>query len=460
MRCCSTREGLARRASISSPSAENRLAPALGLESFDLIGFDPRGVDRSGGIRCVSDQFQDEHIYVDETPDTPAEQALKDEAKTGFTDGCKAKYGDTLRFYSTENTARDMDEIRSALGDDQISYFGGSYGTYLGATYATMFADRVRAMVLDSAFEPNGDTVEQQFKTQLVGFENAFNNWIAWCQQDTSCEFNAADVGAAVGRVETTARRHPDRRVGWPHGQQRSPGDGDDGGALQRERLAGARPGACSGRNGDPTGIFALADSYNGRNDDGTYNTLFQSFPVINCASGIEGAAPDDPAALVATLKAAAPRFGKDLTVDDVTQDADQCNTLVGKAEPLPLSYAGDGPIVVVGGDNDPATPIRWAQKMTGELGPNTRMVTFTGEGHGQLLVSTCVTDIEGAVLADLKLPDPNTTCDPNPVVPKPDWWDTLPVPDGMSDVADLARWPASLAPSRRRSSARCAPPR
>ena len=140
------------------------IASALGLDNYDLIGFDPRGVDRSGGIRCVTDAFEDAHLYVDETPDTPEEQALKDEADTGFVDGCKQKYGDTLRFYSTANTARDMDAIREALGDDQISFLGISYGTYLGATYATMFPDHVRAMVLDSAFEPNGDTVEQSVR--------------------------------------------------------------------------------------------------------------------------------------------------------------------------------------------------------------------------------------------------------------------------------------------------------
>ncbi|MDP9463848.1 MAG: alpha/beta hydrolase, partial [Actinomycetota bacterium] len=104
------------------------IAPALGLESRDLIGFDPRGVDRSGGIRCVTDEFQDQHLYIDDTPDTAEEQALKDEAETGFVDACEQKYGDTLRFYSTENTARDMDVIRVGLDDEQISFFGGSYG--------------------------------------------------------------------------------------------------------------------------------------------------------------------------------------------------------------------------------------------------------------------------------------------------------------------------------------------
>src|SRR4051794_19750239 len=170
------------------------MASTLGLDSLDLIGFDPRGVDRSGGLRCVSDQFEDQHVFVDDTPDTPEEQALKDEANTGFIEGCTSKYGDKLRHYSTVNTARDMDAIRDALGDAKVSYYGGSYGTYLGATYASMFPDRVRAMVLDSAVEPNGDTAEQQFETQPVAFEEGFNHWATWCESDASCDFTGADV--------------------------------------------------------------------------------------------------------------------------------------------------------------------------------------------------------------------------------------------------------------------------
>lgn len=414
------------------------IAQGLGITSLDLIGFDPRGVDRSGGLHCVSDQFEDQHLYIDDTPNTPDQQALKDEAETGFVSGCKQKYGDTLRFYSTANTARDMDAIRAALGDDQISVLGLSYGTYLGATYATMFPDRVRAMVLDSVFEPNGDTAQQSFETQLVGFEGAFKNWAAWCQSDTTCEFNAADVGArwdalkqkldnnpitaSDGRVannatmETATQAALYTKADWP----------ELGQALNKAE------------NGDPAGIFAIADAYDGRDNSGKFTTLFQSFRVISCASGIASPTPEDPEALAATLRAEAPRFGKDLTAADVTSEADRCKKLVGDVKPDKISYTGKGPIVLVGGDNDPATPIRWAKKMVGELGPNARLVTFTGEGHGQLLVSTCITDIEGSLLEDLKLPDANTVCDPNPVVPKPDWWDALPVPSGISGVVTL----------------------
>jgi pimeloyl-ACP methyl ester carboxylesterase len=414
------------------------ITPALGLDSFDLVGFDPRGVDRSGGIRCVTDEFRDQHLYVDNTPDTPEEQALKDEADSGFVDACVQTYGDTLRFYSTASTARDMDAIREALGDDQISFLGGSYGTYLGATYATLFPDRVRAMALDSAYEPNGDTVEEQYKTQIVGFEGAFNNWAAWCQGEPTCPFTATDVGARWDalklQLDTTPIPASDGRLGNNATMERA-----TTAALYSETdwpvLAKALADA---ENGDPAGIFALADDYNGRNEDGTFSTLFQSLPVIECASGIEAKPPDDPEALAAILRAAAPRRGKDITADDLISGTDDCNKLVGEAKPVELDYAGEGPIVVIGGANDPATPIRWAEEMTAELGPNARMVTNTGEGHGQLLVNTCVTDVEAAVLVDLKLPDAGTVCDPDPIVEKPEWWDGLPVPAGMSDVVSL----------------------
>ena len=422
------------------------IAADLGLDSFDLIGFDPRGVDRSGGIHCVDDAFIDKHLYVDDTPDTPEEQALKNEADTGFVDGCRARYGDTLRFYSTENTARDMDAIRSALGDDQMSFLGGSYGTYLGATYATLYPDRVRAMVLDSAYEPNGDTTEQSFETQLVGFEGAFDNWATWCQNEPTCNFAAPDVGsrwdALKQQLDDTPVAGSDGRLANNAVMQRA-----TIGALYSEStwpvLANALANA---EQGDPTGIFALADSYNERNEDGSFGTLYQSLPVIRCASGVEARPPDDPEALAATLRAAAPRFARDITAQDLTTRIDDCAKLVGKVDPVALSYAGDGPVVVVGGTNDPATPIRWAQKMTGELGPNARLVTYTGEGHGQLLLNTCVTDTEASLLTDLTLPDPDKVCNPDPIVEKPDWWDALPVPDGISEVASLPSVAALLA--------------
>ena len=418
----------------------------LGLTQFDIIGFDPRGVDRSGGIKCVDDAFQDAHLYLDDTPDTPEEQALLDEADQGFLDGCKANYGDTLKFYSTANTARDMDLIRAGLGDEQMTFLGISYGTYLGGVYATLFPDRVRAMVLDSAYEPNGDTIEQQYLTQLVGFEGAFNDWAAWCEDDTACSFNATDVGARWDALRLQLDATPLIATDGREGNQSTLDRATTAALYSKSEWPVLAAALAAAEAGDPAGIFSLADDYNGRNKDGTFNTLFQSIGIISCASGISTPPPDNPEALLAKIKEQAPRFGADVTIDDLTDtDGDDCEQLTGRTDVVPLDYSGAGPIVVVGGTNDPATPIRWAQEMTAELGPNARMVTFTGEGHGQLLASVCVTDIEAALLADLTLPEDGTVCDPDPAIEEPAWWGNLDFPDEFSDVVSLPTVSAAL---------------
>lgn len=422
------------------------ISQSLGLEHFDIIGFDPRGVDRSGGIRCVDDATQDRYLYIDTSPDTPEEQALLDEADAALASGCQATYGDSLQHYSTVATARDMDAIRSALGDDQISFLGISYGTYLGGVYATLFPERVRAMVLDSAFSPDGDSVEEQWSTQLVGFENAFNSWAAWCQTNSDCAFNAPDVGARwdalSDQLDASPVPAPDGRVGNQAVLETATTS-----ALYSEAewpvLASA---LARSENGDVTGLFALADSYNGRNPDGTFSTLFQSFTIIQCASGIEQESPEDPEALAAELRSLAPRFGAEITADDLTGDAENCQDLIGTtADAFEPAYDGDGPVVVIGGTNDPATPIRWAEELVAQMGSNAELVRYEGEGHGQLLASTCVTDIQGALLADLELPDPNTTCEADPVVEQPDWWTDIPVPAGVSEVQSLPGTAAAL---------------
>jgi hypothetical protein len=92
---------------------------------------------------------------------------------------------------------------------------------------------------------------------------------------------------------------------------------------------------------------------------------------------------------------------------------------------------------VVVGGTDDPATPFRWAEELDAMLGPSSQLVTFEGEGHGQILNNTCVTDIEAAVIASLQLPAEGTVCQPDPPVPQPSFWPQLPVPAGVGAPLD-----------------------
>ena len=412
------------------------ISSSLGLGAYDLIGFDPRGVDRSNGIRCLTDAQLDQQAYLDDTPDTPEAQAALDGTDAAFAEACTAKYGDTLQDYSTANTARDMDAIREALGDETIGYLGISYGTYLGAVYATLFPDRIRGMVLDSAFEPSGDTIEQQYETQLVGFEHAFQNWATWCQTNTSCRFTSTDVGNGwdqlLAQLDAAPITNADGRIG-NQVVMRAATIAALYSSAEWPVLGAALADAAAG---DPAGLFRLADGYAGRDDAGHYTTIEQSNTVINCASGIEAESPPDPAALVERLHSLAPRFAADLDLSDLT--APSSCSLIMPARPIDqLHYAGDAPIVVIGGTNDPATPFRWAEEMTAAMGASATLVTYTGEGHGQLLVSKCVTEIEGALLAQGKRPAADTTCNPDPDIGRPSWWGSITVPAGIDGVLD-----------------------
>jgi pimeloyl-ACP methyl ester carboxylesterase len=414
-------------------------ASALGGEvtrSYDLVGFDPRGTDRSTPLRCLDDAFVDAHLYVDATPDDPAEQKLYDENQDAFTEACQSKFGsDYLVQFSTENTARDMDAIRSAMGDEQLNFVGISYGTFLGATYATLFPDRVRALYLDSAFDPAGEPALEALKTQLKGFEDAFANWREWCDTNESCDFKGTDVlgrwialrdlldatsldtdgrvvNAATLEVATIASLYS--RATWP-------------------LLAAALEKADAG---DGSGLLELADSYMGREADGSLSVQKQASKVISCASGLGGETPADPQAAVDELLAIAPIFANGVAIEDLNED---CSALIGtQINPAPFRYSGDGPIVVLGGENDPATPFRWAPEMDASLGERSRLIRFTGEGHGQIGSAGCVDQIAASLIADLTLPDENQSCDPDEPAAVPTWWTEVVFPNEISPPIDL----------------------
>lgn len=404
------------------------LAAEIGLEEFDLIGFDPRGVDRSGGLRCLTDSELDDLLFGGRTDDeTEAFSGISGEE---FAEACRDRYGDTLQHFSTLATARDMDLVREALGDDQLSYIGTSYGTYLGAVYATLFPDRVRAMVLDSGFEPTRDTLEERYLTQLVGFEEAFDAWAADCEANPECAFEARPVDegwdALRDQLET------------------DPLTGDDGRIVDASVFETATTSALynpitwpllsvaldDASAGDPAGLLQLADLYLGRNPDGTYDTIMQSNRIISCASGFGAAVPDDPEALAELIRQTAPRWGRDVDADSFT---DGCTPLMDPVELPELGFTGDAPVLVIGGVNDPATPFRWSEELADTMGPSAALVTWNGEGHGMLVSSNCLLGHAHDVLVRLSTPASGEVCDPDPDVPRPDFWDDLPVPDGVS---------------------------
>jgi hypothetical protein len=91
------------------------------------------------------------------------------------------------------------------------------------------------------------------------------------------------------------------------------------------------------------------------------------------------------------------------------------------------VQYTGSAPVLIIGGENDPATPMRWSTKMRAEMGPHAALLTYSGEGHGQVLESTCVNAAASQVLTAQKLPADGSKCDPDPDLVAPSWWIRLP---------------------------------
>jgi pimeloyl-ACP methyl ester carboxylesterase len=133
-----------------------QLAPTLSasvLDQYDLIGFDPRGVGHSTPISChLSDpSLSDLFPYPAADGSITANVAL---ART-TAQQCASAVGADLQFFTSANTARDLDRIRQVLGEKKISYWGQSYGTYLGAVYRGLFPEHTDRMVLEGNVDPN-----------------------------------------------------------------------------------------------------------------------------------------------------------------------------------------------------------------------------------------------------------------------------------------------------------------
>ena len=131
-------------------------------DRFDVVAWDPRGTGQSGGaVDCIDDDEYDRfYASADITPDDAAEAAELVDIAEEFAQRCIDRVGTALQYIGTNNSARDMDALRQALDEEQASYFGFSYGSELGATWATLYPTTVRAAVLDGAADPNADSLE------------------------------------------------------------------------------------------------------------------------------------------------------------------------------------------------------------------------------------------------------------------------------------------------------------
>jgi pimeloyl-ACP methyl ester carboxylesterase len=372
-------------------------------ERFDIVGFDPRGVGDSSPLDCKTHLLD---IYdADPSIDSEADRAATLEASQAFVDECEEKHGDVLPFLGTSDVARDMDEIRKAIGDEQLNYLGYSYGTSLGQEYARQFPTHVRAMVLDGVVDhaPDGLTTAE---TQAAGFETALDSYLDHCAED-GCGFGDQDAADVIDEVIAAAEAKPIPTAG----ADRDAGPGVVSLAIAQGLYAQQLWGTLSSalrdaQEGDGGGMVDLANQYLGTDGGGS------SFEVYFAVGCLDDEWPDDPEAVIdASIEAqkTVPRFGGPIVLDYI-----RCAMWPAEAKPLePVSADTEGlpPIVVISTTNDPATPYENGVAVAEQI-PGAVLVTNEGDGHtivGQ--GKPCIDDLVRDYFVDLTVPEDGTVC-------------------------------------------------
>jgi pimeloyl-ACP methyl ester carboxylesterase len=392
------------------------LAPSVAAD-YDVIGFDPRGVGSSTpALHCDASFFAG--VRPDYIPaNSHDEQVLEARAKTYATD-CEKSYGWLLPYMTTANAARDMDSIRVALGQQKISYFAYSYGTYLGEVYATLFGSHLRRMALDSVVDPTGawyqDNIAQDYAFQ--GRMTAFFTWVASHDNEFKLGATAAEVRQAWYRVRAKLAAHP---VMGSSGPIIGPDEFDDT-FLQGGYTDSLWPGLASAlsvydRTGNTGSLISQYEAFGAQNEN--------EFAVYNAVQCADVNWPRNWARWDSDTRTVY-RTAPFQAWDNAWFNAACAYWPVqGPAQPMQITGSGLPGILMIQGTLDAATPYAGAQRAH-RLLPTARMVVVVGGGnHGQSLddpPNTCVDGYLNRYLGTGALPQRpgmvNATCPALPV--------------------------------------------
>ena len=359
----------------------SQLDPKL-LARFDVVSFDPRGVGRSAGLDCHDDLAR--WLGVDPSPDDEAEWLVLAESARALAQRCADRHGGVLPHVGTPDVARDLELLRRALGAEQLSYLGLSYGSLLGAVYAELYPERVRAFVLDGALLP-GQTLAEFTLEQSVALERAFEPPAELSRVTVRIEregIPSSDGARPAGPADLTLALA--QSLYLPH----------TGSRALRRALARAL-------EGDGSGLVSLADTYLERRPDGSYPNSFEANLAVTC---LDLAAPRSLAewrAVAEEISRAAPLFG-------LANWNWAMPCVFWPAAPAPLSTlraSGAAPILVVARIGDPITPFAWGEGLATALQSGV-LLPVDGPGHtSSTRGDECVDAVIRDYLLEARLP-------------------------------------------------------
>ena len=373
-----------------------------GLEQYDIVGWDPRGTGASTRVRCYGASATDQLEALDASPDDSGERTELVRATYEFGKACWESSGRLLEHISTIETVRDLDLLRRVLGDDQLHFFGYSYGTQIGATYAELFPFSVGRLVLDAAV----NITDSDEVIQAMGFDLALGNFADWCA-GANCPLGGtreavlASITGLFDELDAAPLAVRGRRL-----TQSLAVEGVAqllyGGTRAWPALAAYVEWA---RDGSGEALLWAADQLNARDDDGQYGAMFYAFPAISCLDNLDHGVLDADA-LWAEDQGKAPIFGRYF--------GPQYTCALWPVRPAPqleLRGVGAAPILVIGGTGDNATPYQHAETMADQLESGV-LLTYDGEGHGSYGgKSSCVDEAVVDYLVDGRLPGEGQVC-------------------------------------------------
>lgn len=380
------------------------------LQAFDVVGFDPRGTGASAPVDCLSDAELDAYLAGDPTPDDRAEVAAYEDAVEDYGASCKANSGAVLGHVTTIEAARDMDVLRSALGEDRLTYLGASYGTKLGATYAELFPDKVGRLVLDGAVDVALDPTSMAID-QAEGFETALRAYVQNCLDSTDECFLGDSVDEGLGTITELLASIDEQPL--PAGDRELEVGNAFYGIVtplyNRDYWSLLSMALVSALEGKGSALMQLSDAYASRNPDGSYadNSMEANY-AINCLDDPTAVPASEVPSLFPAFEKASPTFGR-IFAWAMTG----CGGIEVQSSEDPLEIRGEGaaPILVLGTTRDPATPLKWAVALAEQLESGV-LVERDGDGHtaynsGNACIDTIVEDY----LIDGTVPEDPTSC-------------------------------------------------
>ncbi len=378
-------------------------------QAFDIVGFDPRGVGRSTPVDCLPDAELDAFVASDPDPDTRQEERRADRMVRAFGEGCLRNSGALASHVSTVEAAKDVDIIRAVLGDRRLSWFGASYGTFLGATYADLFPNRVGRMVLDGAIDPTLSNADMSL-VQAHGFEVALRSYVKACVDRGDC-FLGRTVDEGTQRIRTFLDDVEKQPISGSGDRELAVGNAVLGiwAPLYNQDYWPVLDQALrSAFEGNGSTLLTLSDAYTSRGPGGYSDNSLEALYAVNCLDHPDSVSWKEADARLPEFEKASPTFGAIFAAGLPT-----CGKwpVDGPRDRGPLRAKGSQPIMVIGTTRDPATPLEWAKALASQL-DNAVLVVRDGDGHtGYNAGNACVDKAVESYLVSGQVPKSEVDC-------------------------------------------------